>query len=53
MEGTQETKEMTSEHRRACMAHACARHGENCSDACACLTRTHDKEILQMTRRSD
>ena len=38
MEGTQETKEMTSEHGRTSMAHANAWNGENRSNASACLT---------------
>ncbi|QHN96742.1 uncharacterized protein DS421_18g621250 [Arachis hypogaea] len=50
MEGTQETKKMTSKHRRARMAHACVRNGEICSDACACLTRTRGLEFCKMTR---
>ena len=50
MEGTQETKEMTSEHRRGRMAHATARNGENRSDAFACLTRTRGLESTRMTR---
>jgi len=52
MEGTQETKEMTSEHRRGRMAHTTARNGKNRNDAFACLTRTRGLEYARMMRTS-